>query len=177
MLMLIIAYPAGKRPEPLMAKIDESFRIVRETLTDTDIFAKTNWPDTKPIDAVKGDNLVNSAYANGCRVSKEFSRIDYISYATLCPGVVDFGDEPKKEIVLEVACDNAVGGVISVYLDSMDDEHLCAELALGQDFKTADWNTFKELRAKFKQPVTGKHKMIVVASGAGFCNLRKWRVE
>ena len=177
MLMLIIAYPAGKRPEPLMAKINECFRIVRGTINDKDMFVKTNWPDTKPIDASKGDNFINSAYVNGCRVSKEFGRIDYISYATLCPGTVDFGAEAKKEIVLEVACANALGGTIFVYLDSMDEAHLVAELTLGQEFKTKDWNTFAELRAKFRQPVSGTRKMIVVAAGAGFCNLRKWRVE
>ena len=177
MLMIIVAYPAGKRPEALMAKINRNFDIVRGTINDKDMFVKTNWPDTKPIDAVKGDNLINSAYVTGCRVSKEFGRIDYISYATICPGVVDFGDEAKKEIVLEVACDNALGGTISVYLDSMDNEHLAAELTLGADFKTKDWNTFTELHTKFRQPVSGKHKMIVIAAGSGFCNLRNWRAE
>ena len=177
MVMLILVYPARKRPDALMAKINENFKIARETINDKDMFIKTNWPDTKPIDAVKGDNFVNSAYINGCRANKKSGYIDYISYATLCPGVVDFGDEPKKEIGIEVACNNVLGGTISVYLDSLDDAHLAAELQLATDFKTKDWKTFAELRTKFSQPVSGKHKMIVVAPGENYCNLRNWRVE
>ena len=177
MVMLILVYPAGKRPDALMAKINENFNIARETIDDNDMFIITSWPDTKPIDAVKGDNFINSAYIKGCHANNESGYIDYISYATLCPGVVEFGDEPKKEIVIEVACDNALGGSVCVYLDSLDDEHLVAELQFATDFKTKDWYTFAELRTKFKQPVSGKHKMIVIAPGENYCNLRNWRTE
>ena len=44
----------------------------------------------------------------------------------------------------------------------------------GTDIMTLE---YEELRTKFRQPVAGRHKMIVVAAGSGFCNLRKWRVE
>ena len=177
MVMVIVAYPVGQRPGALMAKINENFKIVRTTINDEDLFAKTDWPDTKPIDAVKGGNLIDSAYSNGCRVNRESGHIDYVSYATLCPGVVDFGNEPKKSIMLEVACDNALGGTVCVYMDTLDEEHLVAELKLPKDFKTKDWHTFAELQTSFKQPVSGKHKMIVVAPGENYCNLRNWRVE
>ena len=177
MLMLIVTYPNRNRPDKLLERIHTDFQTVRNTLTEEDPFRRTDWPDTKPIDAAQGSNLVDSVYASGCRPSREFQRIDYISYATLYPGIVDFGSTPKKELVLEVACASPMGGKLQIYLDNLEQNGVIAELPLSTDFKTADWNTFVELRTSFRKPVTGQHKIFVIAPGQGFCNLRKWRAE
>ncbi len=177
MLMLMVAYPESKRPQALMAKIEEDFVKVRETLSEPDPFLKHDWPDTEPIDATKGANFIDSAYIQGCRASRELGRIDFVSYATLCPGTVDFGDSPKKALVVEVACGDLKGGELKLFLDGANAENLYGELELDRNFKTAAWNAFEERRIVFQKPVSGQHKLILFVPGKGFCNLRSWRAE
>ena len=177
MLMLLVAYPASKRPQNLMARIEMDFAKVRSTLSEPDPFMKRDWPDTEPIDAATGANFVDAAFIQGCRAYKELGRIDFISYATLCPGTVDFGETPKKELVLEIACGEQRGGELKLFLDGVEAENLYGELELDRNFKSVGWNSFEERRIKFRTPVSGKHKLILFVPGKGFCNLRKWRAE
>ena len=107
--------------------------------------------------------FVDSAYLQGCRVNKTLGRIDYVTYATLCPETVDFGITPKKELVIEVACTVLRGGEQKLFLDGVETENLCGELVLDANFPTASWNTFEELRIPFRSPVSGKHKLILFA--------------
>ena len=177
MLMLMVVYPESRRPNALMARIEEDFAKVRGTLTEPDTFMKRDWPDTEPIDAVKGANFVDSAYLQSCRANRDLGRIDFVTYATLCPGTVDFGETPKQELVLEIACGELQGGELKLFLDGIDAENLCGELDLDTNFKSAAWDAFEERRIRFRKPVSGLHKLILFAPGRRFCNLRSWRAE
>ena len=177
MLTLMVAYPASKRHQTLMERIEKDFAKVRATLTEPDPFKKNDWPDTEPINAATGANFVDAAFIQGCRANKELGRIDFISYATLCPGTVDFGKTPKTELVFEVACGELRGGELKLFLDGVERENLYGELELDTNFKNVGWNAFEERRIKLRTPVSGQHKLILFVPGKGFCNLRKWRAE
>ena len=146
-------------------------------MTEPDPFKKNDWPDTEPIDAATGANFVDAAFIQGCRANKELGRIDFISYATLCPGTVDFGETPKTALVFEVACGELRGGELKLFLDGVEKEKLYGELELDTNFKNVGWNAFEERRIILRTPVTGQHKLILFAPGKNFCNLRKWRFE
>ncbi len=174
---LLIAVPENCNAEKLLAHIRQCFNNIKATLTEKDPFSADNLPDTQAINSCSGGNLVDSAVVIGARRNRTFNRIDYVSYAMLYPGTVDFGTISPTEMELELACGTPQGGMIKIFADGIEPANKIAEIKLSPDFRTADWNTFEKYSTGIKKSLTGKHKIIILVEGLGFVNLKHWKFK
>ena len=175
--MLLLLSPAGTDGSAIRCRVSEAFGMIRATRTEHDPFGVDSLPDSEPFDIRKPMHLLDSSVVTGARRNRELDRIDYVSYAMLYPGVMDFGSCPPRELVLETACGTPQGGTIRVYADEIGKEDLIAEIVLSPDFRTKHWNDFVLVRVPLRKPLTGKHKIVFSVEGLGFCNLKHWYVK
>ncbi len=175
--MVLLAIPEGKNAEVLLKKFRSAFEQIQSTIFGKDPFSADNLPETALIDGSKGSNLTDSVLVIGARRNMELNRIDYVSYALLYPGVIEFGKKAPEKLLLETACGTPQGGKIKVFADGITQEHLIAEFVLSPDFRTAHWNDYRLLETPIRKKLTGKHKLIFLAEGLGFCNLKTWRLQ
>jgi beta-xylosidase len=80
---------------------------------------------------------------------------------------VEFGNKEYKmkpdSIVITASCDTK-GGVVEVWLDSLDSKNKIAKCKIGN---TGGLDTYKKFSAKVLAPVTGRHDIYLRFSGAG----------
>jgi hypothetical protein len=174
---LLIAVPENHNADKLLSHIRHGFNKVKATLIEKDPFSAENLPETKTINGYSGGHLIDSAVVIGARRNRTFDRIDYVSYAMLYPGTVDFGAISPSEMELELACGTPQGGMIRIFADGINPENQIAEIKLSPDFRTADWNTFEKYSTDIKKSLTGKHKIIISVEGLGFVNLKHWKFK
>ncbi len=174
---LLLIVPAGKNASELLSHIKNCFEHVNSTATAKDCFSADNLPGTAVIDGRKGTNLVDSAVVIGARRNRFYNRIDYVSYAMLYPGEVDFGTDAVQQIELELACGTPQGGRIKIFADGTTAAHQIAEIVLSPYFRTADWNTYAAVSANLNRKLVGRHKIIILVEGLGFVNLKHWKLK
>lgn len=174
---LLLVVPEGKNADLLIKHIEKCFKHINSTASKTDRFSVDNLPETEIIDGSKGCNLVDSAEVIGARRNRFYNRIDYVSYAMLYPGTVDFGKKAPEIIEMDLACGTPQGGKIKIFADGITGDHQIAEITLAPEFRTADWNTYTPVTAKLSKKLTGKHKLIILVEGLGFVNLKHWKLK
>ena len=87
---------------------------------------------------------------------------DWALYAGVEFGNAEYAKQPDS-LHITAACASA-GGVMEVWLDSLDTGAKVAECAIGS---TGSWNVFKTFTTKILLPVSGNHDIYLKFKGAG----------
>jgi len=104
-----------------------------------------------------------TAKKNGISSLDNIHNDDWVLYAG-----VEFGnDEYKKEpdsLIITASCNSTAGGVVEVWLDSLDSNSKIAECTISN---TGAWTTYQTFTTSVLMKVTGKHDVYLRFTGSG----------
>ena len=159
-------------------KLDRAFETIAATFTEKDPFRFD--PAKYPEKALVPDRTYPAveAFVSGAQRAVARNEINYIYYAVVYPGTMDFGGEPKtRNIDLLMAAPPESGdGTLRIYVDSIAPENLVCSSPLCANFHTANWRDYRMMTLKFTRPLSGKHRIFFCFSGSSVCNLRTWKI-
>ena len=162
-------------PDP---KLDRAFETIAATFTEKDPFSFD--PTKYPEKALVPDRTYPAieAFVSGAQRAVARNEINYVYYAVVYPGIMDFGKEGKtRNIELLMASPPESGdGTLRIYVDAISPENLVCASPIAANFRTANWHDYRMMKLKFTRPLSGKHRIFFCFSGSSVCNIRTWRI-
>jgi len=163
-------------PDPAL---DKAFAVIGSTFTEPDPFRFDAAKYPEKLHELNRTYRAVDSFVSGAQRAVARNEVNYIYYAVVYPGSVDFGSEEKvREFDLLLAAAPESGdGALRIYADAISPENLIFSSPLCANFHTKNWQDYRMLTGKSLRKLAGKHRIFFCFSGSSVCNFRSWRIR